>query len=552
MSHPIVQRELLGTLRRKRALALLVGAAVAFSFLVISRWPSDATVELSGAQAREVFRLFSYGLLTVVLLLVPAFPATSVVKEKTQGTLTLLLNSPLSALSIFWGKLLGSFGFVALLLALSVPAAMAAYAMGGISLLGDVVPLYGILLLVLLQYTALALMVSSYANSLDAALRITYALVLLLAVLSLAPNFLLQGQDSFYARLAEQIRFVSPIPAIMEVAGQGGTASLGGTSFSGALLKFVCVSLGLTGIFSVFTVSRFRSYLLDRPRPPGVMTEERSAAGRLIRRLVFLVDPRRRKRGIAPLVNPVMVKEFRTRRFGRSHWLLRLVAVSALASLYLTYAATTGTIDWGVETIGAWMVLLQVALIVVIAPSLAANLISVERESGGWELLMTTPVSPASVLIGKLGSALITLALVLLATVPGYLVMIWIHPPLRWEVWQVLICLGWMALFSLLLSAAISSLCRRTATATAIAYALLAILSVGTLLFWLGRDTTFGHGVVEAALTINSAAAALQIIQASDFGRYDLVPANWWWMASLCGVCLLVLVAQTWRLTRPR
>ena len=151
---------------------------------------------------------------------------------------------------------------------------------------------------------------------------------------------------------------------------------------------------------------------------------------------------------------------FRTRRFGR-FWLLRLVAVSAIVSLLLTYAATSGTIDWGVETIGGIMVVLQVALIIVLTPSLGASLISAERESGGWELLRMTPLSAASILLGKLASVLLTLLLLMLATLPGYLVMIWIHPPLRWQVWQALICLAWMALLAMLLSAAVGSLCRR-------------------------------------------------------------------------------------------
>ena len=75
---------------------------------------------------------------------------------------------------------------------------------------------------------------------------------------------------------------------------------------------------------------------------------------------------------------------------------------------------------------------------------------------------MMTPMSAASILLGKLLSVLLTLALIMFATLPGYLVMIWIHPPMRWQVWQVLICLSWMALFAMLLSTAVSSLCRRT------------------------------------------------------------------------------------------
>ena len=113
-----------------------------------------------------------------------------------------------------------------------------------------------------------------------------------------------------------------------------------------------------------------------------------------------------------------MVKEFRTRRFGRFHWLLRLIAICAVTSLLLTFAATTGTMDWGVKTIGGLMVLLQVILVVLITPSLAAGLVSNERETGGWEILRMTPMSGFKIVRGKLLSVAWTLVLVLLQRFP--------------------------------------------------------------------------------------------------------------------------------------
>lgn len=551
MGCAIVERELIGTLRTRRAPALLIGVAIAFSLLVVGRWPSDATVELSGVQAQEVFRLFAYGLLAILVLMVPAFPATSVVREKNQGTLDLLLNSPMPSWSIYLGKMLGILAFVTLLLTMSLPAASAAYAMGGVSWLRQILPLYGILALVLVQYTALALLVSSYATTTDSALKITYGLVLLTAVVTLGPHFFLQGQPGWMPQAAEWMRCASPVPAAMELVGHGDAGSFGRDTPT-TLARFAAFAVGSAIALAAATIMRLNSFLLDRPRPQGIVTDDRSTAQQWLRRLVFLVDPHRRKRGIGPFFNPVMVKEFRTRRFGRIHWLLRLVSLAALVSLLLTYAATTGTIDWGVETIGGIMVILQVALLLVLTPSLAANLISAERESGGWELLMMTPLPARSILLGKLLSVFLTLLLLMLATLPGYLVMIWIHPPLRWQVWQVLICLSWMAMFAMFLSAAVSSLCRRTALATTISYALLSAVCVGTMLIWLGEGTTFGHEMVESALQINPMAAALTIIEAPGFTSYRLVPSNWWWMGGMCLLCVFVMFAQTWRLTRPQ
>ncbi len=552
MSHPIIQRELMGTLRTWRAFAMLLGAAVIFAFLVVSRWPSNSTVELSGVQAQEVFRVFAYGLLFVMLLLVPAVPATSIVREKMQGTLTLLLNSPLSATSIFLGKLTGVFLFVGLLLLMSLPAAAAAFAMGGISLSSHLLPLYGILLLILLEYTTLSLMISSYANSIDASLRVTYAVVLLLAVGTLGPHYLLQGEESVYTLLARYLVHLSPIPPIMELVGHGDVGRFDLMSVDKALPRFVMVSLSLSLVFCILTVAQLRSHLLDRPRSQGIVTDQRSTGQRWLRRMVFLVDPQRRKKGISFFMNPVMVKEFRTRRFGRSHWLLRLISAAALFSLYLAYASASTSVDLGPETIAGTLVVLQVALLIMITPSLAANLISAERETGGWDLLMMTPLSAVRIVIGKLLSVFLTLILVLLATLPGYLALIFIYPPVRWRVWQVMICMGWTLVFAVTLSAAVSSLCRRAATATTIAYALLGAVCVGTMLFWLGRDTTFGHDIVEQALTINPTAAALNIMEVTGFTGYNLVPANWWWMGVLSSISTLILLVQTWRLTRPQ
>jgi ABC-type transport system involved in multi-copper enzyme maturation permease subunit len=266
---------------------------------------------------------------------------------------------------------------------------------------------------------------------------------------------------------------------------------------------------------------------------------------------MFIVDPQRRKGAIGNFTNPVLVKEFRARRFGRSHWMLRLIAACAVVSMLVTFVAATGTIDWEVKTIGGMLVMLQVALIVLLTPSLAAGLISGERESGGWTLLKATPLSAWRIVSGKLLSAVWTLLLILLATIPGYLVMIYIEPVLMQQVLYVVASLLLTAVFALLLSAAVSSLFRRTAAATVTAYALLVGLCGGTLLFWVGRDAPFGHRVVESALVVNPIAAALSIMEVRGFTEYRLVPANWWFVGAASVVCLVVILVQTWRLTKP-
>lgn len=552
MANPLVQRELITTLRQRRMLLLQCGLSAAFALLILVRWPTDPRMALSGTRSQEVFRLFGYGLLAVLLLLLPVFPATSIVRERNSGTLALLLNTPLGSWRIFYGKLLGILGLAGLMLALSLPAASACYALGGISLSGDLLAVYVLLALVALQFSALGLLVSTYATTTDAAVRWTYGLVLLSSVLTLGPHQFLQGTESSLAELADWLRCASPFASLMSLTGTGDVGAVGLTSVTDVSGRFVFLSLALTAVYSLWTISRLNHTIFDQARDAGTISDDQSFGVQLARRLVFLIDPQRRSRAIGPFVNPVMVKEFRCRRFGRLHWLLRLIAICAVLSLGLTYATVTGTVDWGVETIGGIMVLMQVALLVLITPSLASGLISTERESGGWPLLQMTSMSVLRILWGKLLSVLLTLLLVLCATLPGYLVMVYIEPGLTLQVQRVVICLVATAGFAMLLSAAIGSLFRRTASATAASYAALLGVCGVPLLVWLGRDAPFGHDMVESALLINPVAAALSVIRMSGFRDYQLIPGNWWFLGFSATASVLVLVGQTYRISRPQ
>ncbi len=549
--NPIIRRELLEVLRTRRAVALQVGLALACALLVLLRWPTGETADLTGARAVQVLRMFGYGLLAGVLLLVPAFPATTLVREKIKGTLALLLNSPLTAWSIYVGKLGGVLGLTAILLVMTLPAAAACYALGGTGSRGGIIALYAVLAVAAVQLATLGLLVSCRAQTTDGALRTTYGLVLAVAVLTLVPHALLRGTSGPLAELTAWLRCLSPVPAVLEILGQGDVGAQGIAGSGGAVGRYVL----LAGLFSVgcalATVAQLKQTLLDRARPPGVMTEDRSGGARAVRRVLFLVDPQRRSGNMSLWVNPVMVKEFRTRRFGRSHWMLRLIAVSAILSLGLSYVAASGALGWGVELIGGALVLLQIALLILFAPSLASGLVSAERERGTWQLLRMTPLSAGVILRGKLLSVVWPLLLLLCATLPGYVILMTIKPALIHQVQQVVICLALTAVFAVLLSAATSTLFRSTAAATVASYLALLAVCAGPLLVWLGREAPFGHATVRAALTVDPVAAALQASDTPGFSQYDLLPINWWVVGGACAALLVFLGVRTWQLCRP-
>jgi hypothetical protein len=107
------------------------------------------------------------------------------------------------------------------------------------------------------------------------------------------------------------------------------------------------------------------------------------------------------------------------------------------------------------------------------------------------------------------------------------------------------------AAFAVLVSAAASTLFRSTATSMIVSFIALLTICMGPLLFWLGREAPWGHSTVQAALSIDPVAAALQAAQTPNFTQYDLLPLNWWIIGTACLALIVFISARTWQLCRP-
>jgi ABC-type transport system involved in multi-copper enzyme maturation permease subunit len=376
----------------------------------------------------------------------------------------------------------------------------------------------------------------------------TYVAVLVLSVLSVGPLAIVGNLSGGAGWIANACTALSPLSALQEITqSQSQVADLG---LSRGWLDFLVATSLVTVLFGTLTMLKLDPILMDRVKPIGKVTPKGTAYS-VLRRIAFLIDPNQRKAGIPLWINPVMVKEFRTRKFGRLHWLLRIVACCIIVSLALTVVSATGTVSWGVQRIAAAMVLLQVGMLMLLGPSLGASLIAGEVESGGWQILRTTPIGPIRILTGKLWSVVWTMLILLLATLPGYIVMGYIVPVMVGQVNNVLISLLFVALFVVSTSACVSGFARSAAVATITSYTILIAFFAGTLMIWMARGKPFGPIFVERALMLNPAAAALAEIQAPGFENYQLTPWSWWVSGTISVLCLLVLAIRTWLLSRP-
>jgi ABC-type transport system involved in multi-copper enzyme maturation permease subunit len=548
-NNPVLQRELLDRLRSSRTLLAMLAIALGSCALVQLRWPSDSRVDIVSQGALEVFRPLCFGLTAAVMFFVPAFPATSIVSERRRGTLALLLNSPLSPLQIYIGKWLSNVTLAMIFVSVSLPALSACYAMGGISLRSNIFPFLLVLLGMAMQYSSLGLWISVRASHSDSSLRLTYAAVLAIAVLSLGPLAFIGRLDGLLGWFAQLCTSLSPISALQQITGsQSRVVELGITT---GWREFLGTAVVVTLLLAIGTMRKLDPILLDRVRPTGKLTLTSNQKANWLRRLMFLVDPNKQKNGIPLWINPVMIKEFRTRKFGRLHWLIRMVAAGTIVSLTLTVMSAMGAVTWGVQRIASAMVLLQVAMLMLLGPSLGASLIAGEIESGGWQILRTTPMPYWRILTGKFMSVVWTVLLLMLATLPGYVVMGYIVPVMVGQVNSVLVSLLFVALTIISVSACISSFVRASAVATIFSYSVLIALFAGTMVVWLARGKPFGPLFVERVLLWNPVAAALSEIRTPGFESYHLTPTSWWISSCISLLSIIILCIRTWYLSKP-
>ncbi|MFN2227647.1 MAG: ABC transporter permease [Anaerolineae bacterium] len=125
--------------------------------------------------------------------------------------------------------------------------------------------------------------------------------------------------------------------------------------------------------------------------------------------------------------NPIIVKEIRSRMRGARAFVVLTAMLLLLAGVsYLLYRLVLATWGYGSyplspqigQVLFVGLALLELLAICFITPAVTAGAISSEQEKLTYEMLLTTPLRPASILSGKLLSALGYIFLLIFAAVP--------------------------------------------------------------------------------------------------------------------------------------
>ncbi len=477
----LVRRELLTTLRGVRAFLLLllfVSGAVVYAWM---RWPeSDGTFQYAGYLSRDMMKDFTIALFLACTLFVPAFSAGSIVLERERSTYDFLRMSLIRPSGIVFAKVLNAVGLFFLVLIGLAPAISVSFFLIGVDpvQMGQAL---AVIVATTLACAAVGVLSSALFNRTLLAMGASYAGVILLMIGPLIFSYFAAAVVYFFINVRSVFGFMdqvavvlSPIVTIRTVLGSSiNGGGMGGMQFALSLCYQAAFALSCLG---------GACYLVRRPvRPLKVETERPidDQAALMHRRVswpFYLIDPLRRKKPIEDGRNAMLVREMRWGMFNRGTTLIRLFYCAFV--VYFFAGAVASTDARSLDTMGRWM-LVQIAMTIVAAPALTANVFTKEHELRNIDMLRMTLLRPGEIILGKLFALCISVAPLVVAAVFSCLPLILIGSR-NWTMLglgygTLLVCV----LHSISLALAASFVTQRTSVALVLGYVLSLISFVG-------------------------------------------------------------------------
>ena len=199
LGNPVIGRELRVRVRVGRAY-MLQAFYLAFLILIVALAYQAAIGDnpdlRNPVRVQEAlvgfYRIVMSMLVALIALIAPALTANAITLERERKTMDLLLATPLTARQLLVGKLLGSFAFIVLLLALTLPVSAVSVLLGGVSF-PELLKAYLLIACGGLVLCAIALFSSVYARNSTLAVLWSYLRV---AGFLLATGVLIALQDA--------------------------------------------------------------------------------------------------------------------------------------------------------------------------------------------------------------------------------------------------------------------------------------------------------------------------------------------------------------------
>jgi ABC-type transport system involved in multi-copper enzyme maturation permease subunit len=414
----LLRRELLASMRLRRSfacLALLVGIAI---LVILSQWPDQYLLITYGAWiAQQVFMSFAVTLLIGAAIFVPALSSGAIVSEKESGTFDLLILTLIKPSGMIIAKVMNTVGLLTLMIVATIPVMAAAFFLLGIEWM-QLIQMVAILLFTTVSASTIGIFCSAVFRR-----GVTATVASYLMTFFVMGGYILVAILLWYLFLSHRLpwyleRNLDRVSEFMFLATcpMGTLSAIFESSFAG--FKYVVWAL-LFHVVVTLIFLRLTLRVLRRPPKPLTVTGHKVIDDATViqaRRKKFpyyLIDPRKRKKPIEDGRNPMLVRELRWGLGQRASIMVRTFYCAFAVCLFIVLGAVVTTLGYSgnefEEGMGVAFVL-QIGLILVVAPIFVASSLTKEREQGNLDMLRMTLLPPRSILMGKVAAGAVALS----------------------------------------------------------------------------------------------------------------------------------------------
>lgn len=527
--NPVLQRELLVNLRTNRAFLLLAAYQLLLAAVVLVAWPTDVRLDLTQnpASARKLVNLFFLGQYVIASLMAPSFAAGTITGEKERKTYEMLLASPLLPGAIVLGKMVASLTHLGMLIIASLPIIVLCLPLGGVSVYEVLAAYLGLIMSVIL-FGAIGVVCSSYFKRTSSSLVVSYLLILPMVIGGILLWRALESDGQLRLQLALTVLPAYTLTAVILLCSNAAARML------------YPPDMGSEG-----------EEVVDLEK------EAKEAIGLIIQRDQFpdrLFAPAKKQELMPDGTNPVYDKEIHSEIFSQGTLMLRLVIqISMLLAIPLMSVLLFARPQWCM-----WYLVYVVVFNILVGPVFSAGSITSERERQTLDLLLTTTITPAQILWGKLIVGLrVSTVLTSFLLWPLFLATIMVSQ--YWSNLLSVLMIYLIVLMACLTNSVVaqfcSSICRKTSISLMVTYmSLLALYAVPAAIMMLLNILEFDQATIDKAgwLGITSPFAAgfalpldgelsLDGFTVVNPGRWELVAAYFVTSGLLVGLMMFIM-----------
>ena len=424
VANPMVVRIVQGGSRRQHHLWVRMGYLGLLVLLVLMRLLFGGVIgnqvnlaDLAKA-GTQIFALVSYGQVVLVCLLAPVFMAGAIASEQSGKTYNILLTTPLSNLQIVFGSLIGRLFFVLVLLLSGLPLFSILLIFGGVPIQSVFIS-FAVAGLTAVLVGAVAVTLSVFRTG---GRKAVFVFVISVAAYLVAGSLFDTYILSHLTISANTTTWLTPLHPLL-VLKSSQSATYRPPSVESLVGYSSWLTFYLSRPFAAYAMISSALSLLLLAISAVVLRRIGQGESRLQLwfrqkfRLLGNEGQQRRRPPREVWTNPIAWREAKTRgkvaagimaRYGFAffgllagmmliflHHFDRLPYLGVSASAMISRAA-------GFHAALKILIILEVAVITLVALFMSAGCVSREREDGTLDLMLTTPITPRQYIWGKL------------------------------------------------------------------------------------------------------------------------------------------------------